>query len=114
MAEIKSFVVTYWSTITEWALMVIAYFLVFLFRGKMSGTAQNLNLAFTQLKTVFNENTLKAKSQLEESKAKYAEAVGKIEHLERRLAAVDRAICVLLDADKTEESEETEDDSQHS
>ena len=56
MEAFKSFIVTNWLTIIEYALMLVAYFLVFLYKSNVSSTKKNIDLAFTQFSTKFADN----------------------------------------------------------
>ena len=103
MTELKSFITMYWSTITDWALMIIAYFLVFLFKAKTNGTAQNINLAFTELKTKFDENTKNAETQLNASIEKYKEAVDTISILTKKVQRLEETLFILLDDEEAED-----------
>lgn len=95
MEEIKLFLIEYWPTILEYALMFVAYFLVFMFRKYTSGTKQNLNLAFGEFKTRFADAENNMRLQLEESQAAYLGAVAKIEKLYARIDALEESVKFL-------------------
>ena len=48
MEEFKSYIVQNWSTIVEYAIMVVAYFLFFLYKAKVSGTRRDLTIMFKE------------------------------------------------------------------
>lgn len=110
MEELKTLVVENWPMLAEYAAMFIAYFLVFLFRNKVAGTEQNLNLAFKEFRAKFVENEVNSKAELAASKAQYAAAVEKIEKLEARVKTLNDTIFILLD---DSEYSEVEDDTEY-
>lgn len=48
MEEFKSYIVQNWPTIVEYAIMVVAYFLFFLYKAKVSGTRRDLTVMFKE------------------------------------------------------------------
>ena len=48
MEEFKQYIVQNWPTIVEYAIMVVAYFLFFLYRSKVSGTRRDLTVMFKE------------------------------------------------------------------
>lgn len=112
MAEFKSYIIANWSIVANYAMMLVGYFLVFLFKNKVNGTAQNLNLAFTQLKDKFSENTEEAKKHLDVSIKKYQEAVATISDLTRKVQRLEETLLILLGDSDIEETE-VKDDVQH-
>ena len=102
MEEIKLFLIEYWPTIVEYALMFVAYFLVFMFRKSTTGTKQNLNLAFGEFKTKFADTEKSMQEKLEESQAAYLAAVSKIERLYARIETLEETVTILLSDDEVE------------
>lgn len=114
MEELMMYVTQDWETLLEYAAMFVAYFLVFLFRRKVTGTEQNLNLAFKEFRAKFVENETNSKAELAASKAQYAAAVDKIEVLEKQVVRLNETILILLEGPvsdlTTEENLEVEND----
>lgn len=108
MEEIKLFIAEYWPTIVEYALMFVAYFLVFMFRKYTSGTKQNLNLAFGEFKTRFADNEKLMQERLEESQAAYLAAVSKIEKLYSRIETLEETVALLSGDDDMEVSDDVQ------
>lgn len=118
MEAFKSFIVTNWPTIIEYALMLVAYFLVFLYKSNVSSTKKNIDLAFTQFSTKFADNEAnnqiilekcindyttaleECKTQyllaLNESQAKYEAAVNEIAAYKKRTSTLEATLQILL------------------
>lgn len=121
MEEFKTFVVTNWPTIIEYACMVVSYFLVFLYRNKVTGTKKNIDIAFKQFAARFADNETNNKtildkciadytsaldicktdytSALNESKAAYEAAVNEIAEYKKRTARLEDTLTILLSED---------------
>ena len=119
MDEFKQYVIENWPTIIEYALMGIGYFLVFLYRSKVSGTKRDLTVLFKEkaqeIGTLFQEKTKEVvdtdfklredvntarkimDTELAEAKAQYEAAVAKISGLESKLFQVEGALMAIID-----------------
>lgn len=115
MEQVKQVLIQYWPQIVDYALTFIAYFLVFLFRSKMSGTRRSLTIAFKQhaetvevtdkrLNEQMQAQSAEVASELTEAKAKYAEAVNKIADLERRLLIAEKALNSFVEEDSDDDT----------
>jgi multidrug resistance efflux pump len=133
MEELKSFIITNWPTIIEYALMLVAYFLVFLYKSNVSSTKKNIDIAFSQFATRFADNETNNKTILDkcityytsaldtcktdyaaalnESKAAYEAAVNEIAEYKKRTARLEDTLAILLseDLDIDELNEEVSD-----
>ena len=89
MEELKELIVNNWSTILEYALMFVAYFLVFLYKSKV-GNAE------TTLRTLFKEKSTMLQSEFADAKSAYLEAREKIVTLEAQLQKTRRALAALI------------------
>lgn len=89
MEELKMLIINNWSTILEYALMFVAYFLVFLYKGKVGNTE-------TTLRTLFTENRTAMKAEFDEARVAYTEARKKIVTLEIQLHQTKRALAALI------------------
>ena len=118
MEEFKQFCITNWPTILEYTLMFLAYFLVFLYRGKVSGTRRDLTLLFkeksaiitktdTDLRKDVHDVEEKMKRELVEAKERYNAAVDKIARLEKNLIRLEQVILLLVDDPEVENDEKT-------
>ena len=109
MEEFIALISVYWPTLVDYATTFVAYFLVFLFRNKVTGTERNLNLAFKEFKTKFSENESLSAERLAMSESRYNDAVNKIEKLETRLQTLTDTLLILLGDEEFDEFEESED-----
>ena len=122
MEELKQLVITYGPTVLEYALMLLAYFFVFLFRSKVTNTKKNIDLAFSQFaarcaenetnnKTILDKCTADYAIALNESKAAYEAAVNEIAEYKKRTARLEDTLAILLseDLDIDELNEEVSD-----
>ena len=110
MEQLKQIFVEYWPTMLEYAMMFIAYFLVFLYKSKIANTKDNLTLLFKdKVKRISDENTTlrtDINAELLEAKAKYAAAVNKIESLEAGLARANAVINILVEDSEVNKNDE--------
>lgn len=97
METFIAYIQEYWPTILEYALMFVAYFLVFLFRGKVNGTKNNLNLAFAQFRTEMTNTKNTLDLELTESKAQYRAAVDTIADLHAEITSLRQIVYALID-----------------
>lgn len=116
MEDLKTYIVTNWPTIIENAAMVVAYFLVFLYRSKVNMTKRDLSVLFKEkatevAKTDANLRIELAKTsnlmhrELVEAKAQYQKAVGEIRDLRERLARVEGAVEELITEEVVDDGE---------
>ena len=114
MEEFKAFIITNWSTIAEYAMMAVSYFLVFLYRSKIKDTKQNLTIMFKEKAQEVSTTDRKLREdavllrkimteELEEAKKLYNAAVDEIKTLKYKLA---HAECALLEMIKEREDVE--------
>ena len=102
MEQFKETIRLYWPQIVEYALLLLAYFLVFLFRGKV-------NSSHNDVKTLFKENVndviqekIVMQKELKSTKQEYEAAIKKIESLERAVLSLTKALHELTDNDTEE------------
>lgn len=107
MEELKETIIQYWPTILEYAFMVLAYFLVFMYRSKVKGSHDSVTALFKeQTQEAVKSNTILQQNVHEEliaSKAAYQLAIDKIKGLEEKTVRLENALKAL-----TIESEEVE------
>lgn len=124
MEEFKSYIVQNWPTIVEYAIMVVAYFLFFLYRAKVSGTKRDLTVMFKEKAQEVTNTDLKLREdvgqtqkvmadELAEAKRKYQAAVDEISDLKVRLTRAEKALIEII-ADEVENIVEVPDDGEQS
>lgn len=124
MEEFKSYIVQNWPTIVEYAIMVVAYFLFFLYRAKVSGTKRDLTVMFKEKAQEVTNTDLKLREdvgqtrkvmadELAEAKRKYQAAVDEISDLKARLNRAEKALIEII-ADEVENIVEVPDDGEQS
>lgn len=124
MEEFKSYIVQNWPTIVEYAIMVVAYFLFFLYRAKVSGTKRDLTVMFKEKAQEVTNTDLKLREdvgqtqkvmadELAEAKRKYQAAVDEISDLKARLTRAEKALIEII-ADEVENIVEVPDDGEQS
>lgn len=100
MEELKQIIITHWPTIVQYALMFVAYFLVFLYKSKVNNTKTNLTTLFKDTVAHLSKTETGLREdiavQLELSKAKYQAAVDEIADLKARIETQEKAIDALI------------------
>lgn len=107
MEEFKQYIVQNWPTIVEYAIMVVAYFLFFLYRSKVSGTRRDLTVMFKEKAQEVTNTDLKLRedvgqtrqimaTELTEAKAQYKAAVDEIADLKARLNRAEKALTEII------------------
>ena len=107
MEEFKQYIVQNWPTIVEYAIMVVAYFLFFLYRSKVSGTRRDLTVMFKEKAQEVTNTDLKLRedvgqtrqimaTELTEAKAQYKAAVDEITDLKARLNRAEKALVEII------------------
>ena len=124
MEEFKSYIVQNWPTIVEYAIMVVAYFLFFLYKAKVSGTRRDLTVMFKEKAQEVTNTDLKLREdvgqtrqvmadELAEAKHQYQAAVDEISDLKARLNRAEKALIEII-ADEVENIVEVPDDGEQS
>ena len=124
MEEFKSYIVQNWPTIVEYAIMVVAYFLFFLYKAKVSGTRRDLTVMFKEKAQEVTNTDLKLRedvgqtregmaNELAEAKRQYQAAVDEISDLKARLNRAEKALIEII-ADEVENIVEVPDDGEQS
>ena len=124
MEEFKSYIVQNWPTIVEYAIMVVAYFLFFLYKAKVSGTRRDLTVMFKEKAQEVTNTDLKLREdvgqtrkvmadELVEAKRQYRAAVDEISDLKARLNRAEKALIEII-ADEVENIVEVPDDGEQS
>lgn len=124
MEEFKSYIVQNWPTIVEYAIMVVAYFLFFLYKAKVSGTRRDLTVMFKEKAQEVTNTDLKLREdvgqiqkvmayELIEAKRQYQAAVNEISDLKARLSRAEKALIEII-ADEVENIVEVPDDGEQS
>lgn len=124
MEEFKSYIVQNWPTIVEYAIMVVAYFLFFLYKAKVSGTRRDLTVMFKEKAQEVTNTDLKLREdvgqtrqvmadELAEAKRQYQAAVDEISDLKARLTRTEKALIEII-ADEVENIVEVPDDGEQS
>lgn len=124
MEEFKSYIVQNWPTIVEYTSMVVAYFLFFLYRAKVSGTRRDLTVMFKEKAQEVTNTDLKLREdvgqtrqimadELAEAKRQYQAAVDQIGDLKARLHRAEKALIEII-ADEVENVVEVPDDGEQS
>lgn len=115
MEELKRIITEHWSTIAEYAALMVSYFLVFLYRNVVDKTKTNLTVSFKEKMTAINTLELKLRedveAKLKESKENYAAAVSMIEGLKETVARQEKAINILIGDCDEENGTDTENES---
>ena len=107
MEQFKQYVVQNWSTILEWVVIYVIYFLFFLYDNKVRGTKTSLSLLFkekaqdvanTDIALRKDVGTLQVKmsDELTEAKNAYNAAVAQIADLKQRLTRTEKALVELM------------------
>lgn len=97
-----------WPQIVEYAVMVIAYFLIALFHSKVGSTRRDLTVMFKEkaqevkntdvaLRNDVDTERKAMQKELAESKAAYKAAVDEIADLKRRLCRAENALTVIIE-----------------
>lgn len=113
--QFKQVVVENWPAIVQYALMFVAYFLVFLFRAKTNGTKRDLTAIFkdtanamtqseAQLEQKIDTDREYMRKELEESKALYDKAVTIISSFDDKISRLEGAMNILVE-EATEDGE---------
>lgn len=124
MEEFKSYIVQNWPTIVEYAIIVVAYFLFFLYKAKVSGTRRDLTVMFKEKAQEVTNTDLKLREdvgqtqkvmadELAEAKRQYQAAVDEISGLKARLNRAEKALIEII-ADEVENIVEVTDDGEQS
>jgi hypothetical protein len=100
MEYVREYIVTNWSTIIEYAVIVIAYFLFFLYRSKVSGTKRDLTVMFREKadKVMVTEAKLRRdmEDELIQAKISYKTATDEIYDLCARVKRLENTIQELI------------------
>lgn len=110
MEQFQLYVIQNWSTIIEYTMMVVSYFLVFLYNLKVKGTRRDLTVLFKDEARVVRSTDAKLREdmarELCEAKAQYEAAVNRITNVERDLRRAENALReLILDTANTEDTE---------
>lgn len=108
MEELKLAIITHSSEILEYALMLLAYFLIFLYRSKINNKSDNLGILFKEkigkvlekdeeLEHIVSTNSAFMQNQLIEAQKKYTDAVNLIQTLDQRLKRVENALVEIIE-----------------
>ena len=108
MEELKVAILTHGGEILEYAMMALAYFLIFLYRSKINNKSDNLGLLFKEkmsevlkgneeLQTIVTNDCAFMQNQLIEAQKKYTDAVNLIESLEQRINRTERALVEIIE-----------------
>lgn len=99
MEELKQTIILYWPKILEYACMILAYVLVFLYRSKVKGSHNSVTALFreqTQENIKSNEQLQKdVHLELAASKKAYQEAIDKIAGLEQKVERLEKALLAI-------------------
>lgn len=99
MEELKQTIILYWPTILEYAVMIFAYVLVFLYRSKVNGSHNSVKALFKeQTKENIKSNEClqtNVHSELIASKKAYQEAIDKIAGLEQKAERLEKALLAI-------------------
>lgn len=99
MEELKQTIVLYWPTILEYAVMIFAYVLVFLYRSKVKGSHNSVTALFKEQtqENIKSNNTLRVdmSAELAASKKAYQEAIDKIAGLEQKAERLEKALLAI-------------------
>lgn len=106
--QFVEFVRLNWPIIVEYTLMLIAYFLVFLYRAKVKSTKINLTNAFEKKTAEVAETRQALICELTEAKTLYNKAVEEIEMMRKEQIRLELALLELAKED--EELEHVEDE----
>lgn len=124
MEEFKSYIVQNWPTIIEYAIMVVAYFLFFLYKAKVNGTRRDLTVMFKEKAQEVTNTDIKLREdvwqtrkvmadELAEAKHQYQAAVDEISDLKARLNRAEKALIEII-VDEVENIVEAPDDREQS
>lgn len=119
MEEFVQYIVQNWPTIVEYALMVVAYFLFFLYRSKVSGTRRYLTALFKEKAQEVTNTDLKLRedvgqtreimtTELTEAKAHYQAAVNEIADLRARIHRAEKALVeIIIETEVVDDGEQS-------
>lgn len=114
MEELKQTIILYWPTILEYALMIFAYVLVYLYRSKVKGSHDSITALFKEQtqENIQSNNTLRTdmSAELAVSKKAYQDAIDKIAGLEQRAERLEKALLAITEVQVDAELRENEDD----
>lgn len=124
MEEFKSYIVQNWPIIVEYAIMVVAYFLFFLYKAKVNGARRDLTVMFKEKAQEVKNTDLKLREdvrqirkvmadELAEAKRQYQAAVDEISDLKARLSHAEKALVEII-VDEVENIMEVPDDGEQS
>jgi exonuclease VII small subunit len=112
MEELLQTVQTNWPVIVEYALMFVAYFLVFLYKSKINNTNRDLRTVFKDNVKLLKDAESKLRDdvmiQLEQSIKAYNSAISLIADLERRILVQEKTMNALLGGEDDETDTNTE------
>lgn len=121
MQEFKSLIIQEWPKIVEYALMIFAYFLLFLFRSKVNCAKRDLGVIFKEKtaevtakecesQAYFESMKKEMQKEFEESKARYNAAINEIADLKDRLNRAENALVeMIMEVDDGEQTAYEED-----
>ena len=96
MEEFKQYIVQNWPTIVEYAIMVVAYFLFFLYRSKVNGAKRDLTVMFKEKAQDITQTRQVMAAELTAAKAQYQAAVNEIAGLRARLNRAEKALVEII------------------
>lgn len=112
MEEFLQTIQTNWPVIVEYALMFVAYFLVFLYKNKINNTNRDLRTVFKDNVKLLKDAESKLRDdvniQLGQSIKAYNSAISSIADLERRILVQEKTMNALLGGEDDETDTNTE------
>lgn len=101
MEQLETFIATYGKDILYYVAMFLAYFLIFIFKNKVSHTRDNLNMSMTEQLSFVKQTDQGLRDlvqdRLLEAESRYKKAVEKVEAFNDRVVNIERMLEIFLE-----------------
>lgn len=101
MEQLKTFITAYGKDILYYAAMFLAYFLIFIFKNKVSHTRDNLNMSMTEQLSFVKQTDQGLRDLMQgrllEAETRYKGAVEKVDAFNDRVARVEKMLEIFLE-----------------
>lgn len=97
MEEVKQIITEYWPEIVSYFATFVGYFLIFLFRSKISGTQKNLIALYRETTDASTKENAIRQKEMRAARKEFLDAKREYEEAVKRLKNVEDALNVLLE-----------------